>query len=1062
MSTLCILLVAAALADPDPPAPTADEAEETTEEESEETEEEEDDEEWDITQAHGDTHTADITVDEGTWMSVTIHGDTLVFDLLGDLWSMPLSGGEATQLTDGSAWDIEPRFSPDGSRIAYVSDQTGNEQIWIMNADGSDASVFTDEDEARLTEPVWDPNGPYIIARRRTVDTRSIGVTELWQYHLDGGSGFALTSKDDHPHAGETSLTAQHVWFSSRWGRFGYDENPINGLWSIQRMDRETADTRTILRGSGSAARPVLTPDGTGLVFVTRDRTKTLLEHYNLQTQQRRVIADWLDHDQMEGFALHGVYPSMDWTDDGDLVLWAGGKLWRVDMQGEREEIPFSVSGQWRFHDVPRWPDASGDAVTSKVIRWPVFNHKSDVAFSAMGQLWLKSGKAAPRKISKGTGFSPSWSQDGKMLAWVSWSDADQTGRLHITHGSGKGRDEVLPISGQLVNPAFSPDGNTIAVLRAPGGGTSPDLGAAPWYELLLLKKSNGWKPEVLPPTLGKGVGFRAPRLRIHDDRVWWLATEWDDDRMPVNSVLTSVNLQGTDWRDHARFDGAVQASPSPDFTRIAYKWDHQVWVTALPLTGDVIDVDGGALPTRQLTEVVGDWLNWTPDGESVTWVEGDTLQIYSLPGPGIPEEDPDLDEDDPDPSLQRIPVGLSVPRASPTGTLALTHATVLPMDGTGPIEDATVIIQGDRIASVKAGGSVPEGAQEIDCTGKTLIPGLIDVHAHLHYSSDDILPEQPWHYLTNLDFGVTTVQDPSASTDLVFTQAERVAAGLSRGPRVYSTGFVLYGALSNEGANTPDKEAAHRHVERLKQVGANSVKVYQQSRRDTRQWYVDACNTHKLLCVAEGGGDIWMNLGMVADGFHAIEHALPRAPLYADVRAFMAASQTENSAGTAYSPTLLVAYGGLSGESWFYQHMNPHDDARLLRHTPRRELDRKTWRRGMMAQDDDWNHQEVARDSAAMARDGLLVTVGGHGQMQGLGTHWEIWALAGPGAMTPMEAIHAATMGGAQYLGLEADLGSITQGKWADIVVLDADPRKDITNTTQIHLVIAGGEIWR
>ncbi len=640
MSTLLMLLVATAMADPENPGPIKEEPV------TEETEEEEE-EEWDVLASHGDTHTSRISVDEGTWMSLNVHGDTIVFDLLGDIWSLPLEGGKAKQLTDGAAWDVEPRFSPDGSKIAYVSDAGGNEQIWIMNADGTEAEAFTEEDEARITEPVWDPSGPYIIARRRTVDTRSIGVTEIWQYHLDGGAGFALTSKDDHPHAGETALTEDYLWFSSRWGRFNYDEDPSQGLWRIVRKHRKTGDARTIVRGAGSAARPVLTPDGKGMVFISRDRTKTLLEHFDFQTKKRSVVADWLDNDQMEGFALHGVYPAMDWTKDGDLVLWAGGKIWRMGLDGKRVEIPFEVSGEWRFHDVKRWPAKETDSVTSKVIRWPVWNQSGDVAFSALGRLWLKTADKAPQPVSKGTGYCPTWSPDGKMLLWTSWSDAAGTGALHITHGGGRGRTQTLPVGGQLINPTISQDGGTIAVLRAPGGGNSVNLGSEPWYELVILRKSTGWKPEVLQPTVGKGVGFRAPRLYIHDDRIWWLSSEWEEDRVPVNSVLTSVNMLGTDWRDHVRFDGAVEATPSPDFTRIAYKLNHQAWVTALPQTGDVVDVDDGSLPKRKLTEVVGDWLHWTPDGESVTWVSGDNLHRYRLPGPGIPEEkDEDEDKD--------------------------------------------------------------------------------------------------------------------------------------------------------------------------------------------------------------------------------------------------------------------------------------------------------------------------------------------------------------------------------------------------------------------------------
>lgn len=1014
---------------------------------------------WDISQPHGQTHEIALNLSEGTWMSVTTHGDRVVFDLLGDLWSMPLGGGEATRLTSGPAWDTEPRFSPDGRYLAYVSDAGGSEQIWVMDADGTDARALTDDPDARFTDPVWDPTGPWILGRRRTVDTRSIGVTELWLLHLEGGKGVALTSKDEHPHAAEAAFSAdgRTIYFSSRNGRFEYDQDPVAGLWTIQRLDRVTGDVRLVVGGTGSAARPTLTPDGQGLVFLSRDRDRTLLEHMTLETGQRRVLADWLETDQLEGFALHGVYPSLAWGPDGRLVLWANGGLWRLGLDGTRAELPFRARGTWTLHDVPRWPRALPDEVVARVIRWPTWNRQGQVAFSAMGALWVRQPDGRTERLSPSTGYAPAWSPDGTALAWTSWDD-ETGGRLHVTR---KGKTETLPVEGQLVNPAWSADGSSLAVLRAPRASVGDDLGDAPWFEIVLLARSGKrgtWERSTVTTTPNRGPGSRAPRLFLHDGRAWWLEDRPTEPRKPDDTALVSANLDGTDKRDHLVFSGAEEIVPSPDFTRVAYQSKHRVYVTALPAWSKPVKVADEGLPVLEVTKDAGAWLGWTPDGAALTWAEGPLLKKKALDGVGLRQKEA-MKEGEEDQSVETVALDLRVPRAKPSGVVAYTHARVITMRGDEVVEDATVVVEGDRIRSVEAGAAPPAGALVVDCTGKTIIPGLIDVHAHLHYTAGDVLPEQEWRYLTALDFGVTTVHDPSASTELVFTQAERVEAGFEKGPRVLSTGFVLYGALGNHNAETPDIEAARGHVRRLAALGAASVKVYQQPHRRQRQWYTSVCRELGVLCVAEGGGDLWQDLTMVADGIHAVEHALSISPLYDDVLSFLAASPSGETLGAASSPTLLVAYGGLNGENWFYQHNNPLDDARLLRHFPRRQLDARAWRLPLLAQDADWNHYSVARDTAALLRRGVLTTLGAHGQLQGLGAHWELWALAGPGAMTPMEALRTATINGAKYLGMEGLIGSVEAGKLADFVVLDADPREDIRNSARISLTVKNGE---
>ncbi|MBT3222935.1 MAG: hypothetical protein HN348_27985, partial [Proteobacteria bacterium] len=553
----------------------------------------EENEDWAVNNAHGATHTAQIEVNEGTWISVSAHDESLVFDLLGDLWLLPLEGGEATRLTSGAAWDSEPRFSPDGEQILYVSDEGGNEQIWVVNREGTEKRQVTEEKVARVTDPIWDPDGDWIIARRRTVDTRSIGVTELWQYHLEGGDGFALTKLAQHPHAGESTTDGRHIWFSSRNGRFQYNHNAVGGLWKIMRLDRTTAELLPVVAGPGSGARPHLSPNGELLSFISRDRTQTLLEVLDVGTGRRRVVADWLDHDQMEGFALHGVYPSMSWLNDDELVLWARGKLWRVALDGTRQEIPFSVSGDWDFHDVDRWPNEIGDDVRAKIIRWPTWAPDGSVAFSAMGILWVRNPKGDLHRVSPGTGYAPAWSPDGKELAWTSFGDADG-GRLHITRGT---KTETLPLVGQLVNPAWSADGQHLAVLRGIGGMTDADLASELWFELVLLKRGKkGWTRQVVTSMANRGVD-RAARLFFYDDRIWFLEARAAGPREPDNSVLVSVKFDGTDKKTHLILPGGQEIVPSPDFKKVAYRHGHQAWVTALPHWGREVDGKDEALP---------------------------------------------------------------------------------------------------------------------------------------------------------------------------------------------------------------------------------------------------------------------------------------------------------------------------------------------------------------------------------------------------------------------------------------------------------------------------------
>jgi imidazolonepropionase-like amidohydrolase len=340
-----------------------------------------------------------------------------------------------------------------------------------------------------------------------------------------------------------------------------------------------------------------------------------------------------------------------------------------------------------------------------------------------------------------------------------------------------------------------------------------------------------------------------------------------------------------------------------------------------------------------------------------------------------------------------------------------------------------------------------------VDVTGKTIIPGLIDVHAHYGSEGEGILAQQSWPLLANLAFGVTTSHDPSNDTESVFTNSELVRAGMKLGPRLFSTGTILYGAETPFKAVVESYDDALSHLRRMKAVGSFSVKSYNQLRRDARQMIIKAARETEMMVVPEGGSLLYYNITHVLDGHTSVEHSLPVPRLYNDVTQLFAQSKT------GYVPTLLVAYGGLSGEHYWYQHYNVWENEQLTRFMPRDQLEARS-RRRRMAAEDDFNHVRVSRGAAQIANAGGLVALGAHGQLQGLGAHWEMWSMQ-QGGISNMQALRVATINGARMLGLDRELGSIETGKLADLIVLDRNPLENIRNSDSVNLVMVNGRLY-
>ena len=1012
---------------------------------------------WDVNAAHGPTETVRFTTDEGTWMNLSLSpdGQEIVFDLLGDLYVMPITGGTAERLTSGPAFDVQPAYSPDGTQIAFTSDRAGGDNIWVMNRDGSKPRQISDESFRLLNGPAWTPDGQYILARKHFTSTRSLGAGEVWMYHVSGGSGLQLTERnnDQQDQGNEIALSpdGRYVYFSedlTSGESFQYNKDPNAGIYGIRRLDRETGKLETLISGPGGAARPTPSPDGESIAFVRRVRAESVLYVYDIESGTARPIYDDLDFDQQEVWAIFGVYPAMDWTPDSrSIVFWAGGKIRQIDVASTTVTgIPFEAEIEQTVTEAIRFPvEVLPETFAAKMITDAVTSPDGrHLVFHAVGRLWksrLPDGRPVPLTNDESRfEYDASFSPDGSTLVYTTWDD-DELSAIRKIGIDGTGAGVLTTRKGYYFEPRYSPAGDKIVFHR---GGGNILLGSAHGTDTGLY-----WMP-------AGGGDVHEIREDGHDarfdhtgERVYF--QEGDG----LEKEYKSVRLDGGDERTHFSMKYATDVVPSPDGEWVAFTELFNVYVMPFPRTGRSIELnkDQGGVPVQQVTRDAGTDLHWSGDSRTLHWVIGpeyfsrDLTDSFTFMDEA-PDELPAID-------TTGLEIGLDFTSDVPSGVIAFTGGRIVTMTGEEVIEDGTLVIREHRIAAVGPAGDVviPEDAHVVDVSGKTILPGMVDVHAHASHFSSGPTPQQNWPYFANLAYGVTTIHDPSARTDFVFRQSELQKAGRITAPRIFSTGRILYGAEGDFKAVVDSIDDARSHLRRLKAVGAFTVKSYNQPRRDQRQQILAAARDLRLMVVPEGGSTFFHNVTQILDGHTGIEHNLPVAPLYRDVIELWRHTEV------GYTPTLVVNYGGPNGEYWWYENTDVWAKERLLQFVPRPLVDARS-RRPTNIPDDEYQHLRVAAQAKKLVDQGNLVQIGGHGQLQGLAAHWELWMLH-QGGMTPHEALRSATLHGAKYLGLDGDIGSLEPGKLADLFVVPGNPLEDLHLTEDVDLVMVNGRLF-
>jgi imidazolonepropionase-like amidohydrolase/Tol biopolymer transport system component len=1019
-------------------------------------------EKWDVNAPpRGTYRQVPIRADEGTWMDVDVSPDgrTLAFTLLGDIYTMPITGGTPRRISEGLAWEVHPRFSPDGRRIAFTSDRGGGDNIWVMNADGGDKRQVTKEDFRLINQASWSPDGEYIVAKKHFTTQRSLGTGEIWIYHVSGGGGVKLVARASEelqkelgePVYAPDGSAVYYTRNTTPGNTFVYAQDSTQGIFAIEKIDLKSGEVTTAVSGYGGAVRPQPSPDGKSISFIRRDKDKSELWVKNLTTGQERRLTGGLDLDMQETWAVLGTYPLMSWTPDSQAVVyWAGGKLRRIAAAGgEPTIIPFQIDDTRGVADAPHpRVEVSPDSFTTKMVKFATMAPiGGQIVFESMGKLWTKEGaNGAPRRLTReGDALElwPAFSRDRSKLAWVRWTD-EGLGQIVVANANGGNARVVTTVPGHYAVPQFSPDGRHLVFEKRQGGDMlSPDYSVDTGVYRMAL---SGGEPELVTR------GNRAPQYGAANDRIFMLGQE------KGKLQLLSTDLNGEDKRVHAVGELASDFRVSPDGRTLAFRQNYEVFAMPMLPGGQAVEVaeKASSLPVTQASKGGASYIGWADGGRTLTWSMGPML--YRADVEALFANAPLADGA---PRFAPPKTGISLARTveadKPEGTIVLTGARILTMagDDAGAIENGTVVITGDRIAAIGPAASVdvPAGAKVVDMAGKTIMPGLVDAHAHGGYGQGDLVPQQNWVMLQQLALGTTTSHDPSSQASTAFAASERQRAGMLLAPRIFSTAEIVYGAKApGVYARIDSYDDALQHIRRIKAQGGGSIKNYNQPRRDQRQMVVQAAAAEGMQVVAEGGSLYGMDMTIVMDGNSTLEHNVPLEHFYEDMLQLFGGSQTN------YTPTLVVTYGGLAGDPYWRQATDVFADP-LLVHTPPRELLAATARR-TTAPEWAFVDDESAREAAKVAKRGRHVAIGAHGQQAGIGAHWELWSFV-RGGMTPVESLRAGTIEAARSLGMDGDIGSLEAGKLADLIVLDADPSQDIRNSNKIARVMLGGRLY-
>ncbi len=1011
---------------------------------------------------------------EGTFMGVDVSPDgrTLIFDLLGDLYRLPFEGGEAIPVTSGRSWDQAPLFSPDGKSVFFISDRQGFRSIWrIELLDGSLHQV-TQNDSHVFGVLNWSRDGTRLLANLGDAAT---GNTEFIPHSIDPVTG-TMTPIDApdrpwfDPDTFEVYRPAIRIFSAvpSSDGNMYFAQSRRDSELDRRTVSLRVFNTRTKVYtdittsdASYNEYMPQISHDGELLAYFRQyDDRRTEIRICDLASGSDKSLVELANADDAYNSSDDGARPHYAFTpDDVYLIFWHGGKIHRVNVaHGTSEIVPFRVRVERKV-----WERAKPVAKTLReadeatIIRWPVLSRDGRrLVFAAVGHVWIMelcTGEMRRLTGPSDFGYMPALSPDGSAIAYVSFTEsAGRTwiSRLMVVSSDGGAPRPILAGANEVyLLPQWSPDGQKIALIREKDSG-SGSVAAFGWTSV-----TNGTFHHVASAPLSSEPSswFIYARFVGFDTAGRNLLFSYPRSRKMI--VLDTARLDGQAQRTLAIGTSEVGGiTPSPDLRNVALtRRDGTVWVVPFNAGARRNRVSTLASEARRVSAGGGYYVNWSRPTQ-MTFGFGRNVYRHTL------------NRDD----LESLRITVPFRRPMAKQPIAFTGARLITMSGEegagSVIEPGTIVLKGQRITAIGRTNEVgiPPDAIVVDAAGETIIPGLVDTHYHRIGGSGGAiglssfkLPNPNFNDYSAIQYGVTTAWEPGGpANDGSPATADLQRAGRILGPRwsQSATGAVGY---PWDQLTTYSKTLAA--VMQHEELGVSVLKEYNTPTRQQQQWLSMAA--HQLnLGISSHLQSLNGMLTRVVDGYTGGDHPHIQIPFYKDVRELLRRS------GYVWAPNIVLSSGSVGGykdtECYFWNDLREkrpreYDHLKDMKSSSCDGLESDAESTGVPYS----VHRvsRAAKQAAMAANSGVHVAVSGH-NMPGLRLHQEMWFLS-KGGMPIDDILRAATMGNAEKLGLQEEIGSLEPGKIADLLVLDENPLAGILNTLSLRYTVQAGAVY-